>query len=87
MRCTMCGDALSAAARTLSMALAGQFGQPHQSSRNCVPVDWRSIRDVNMDAKAVVRADFRSDINGLRAWAVAAVVFYHFGVLGFGGGS
>ncbi|MEY4345144.1 MAG: hypothetical protein RL032_976 [Pseudomonadota bacterium] len=39
-----------------------------------------------MDAKAVVRADFRSDINGLRAWAVAAVVFYHFGVWGFGGG-
>ena len=30
--------------------------------------------------------DFRLDINGLRAWAVLAVVFYHFGVPGFDGG-
>lgn len=29
---------------------------------------------------------FRHDINGLRAWAVLAVVFYHFGVPGFSGG-
>ncbi len=29
---------------------------------------------------------FRQDINALRAWAVIAVVFYHFGVLGFSGG-
>lgn len=29
---------------------------------------------------------FRSDINGLRAIAVIAVVFYHFGVKGFSGG-
>ena len=29
---------------------------------------------------------FRADINGLRAWAVAAVVFYHFGIPGFSGG-
>ena len=29
---------------------------------------------------------FRTDINGLRAWAVVAVVLYHFGVSGFGGG-
>ncbi|MCL7461844.1 acyltransferase family protein [Pseudomonas sp. NW5] len=29
---------------------------------------------------------FRADINGLRAWAVAAVVLYHFGVPGLGGG-
>jgi peptidoglycan/LPS O-acetylase OafA/YrhL len=29
---------------------------------------------------------FRHDINGLRAWAVLAVVFYHFGVPGFKGG-
>lgn len=29
---------------------------------------------------------FRSDINGLRAWAVIAVVLYHFGVPGIGGG-
>ncbi len=30
--------------------------------------------------------EFRNDINGLRAWAVLAVIFYHFGVPGFGGG-
>lgn len=30
--------------------------------------------------------DFRSDINGLRAWAVLAVVLYHFGVAPFSGG-
>ena len=32
------------------------------------------------------RPSFRSDINGLRAWAVVAVVFYHFGLPGFNGG-
>jgi peptidoglycan/LPS O-acetylase OafA/YrhL len=30
--------------------------------------------------------EFRADINGLRAWAVALVVLYHFGVPGFSGG-
>ncbi|CAN7695147.1 acyltransferase family protein [Rhizobium sp. LjRoot30] len=30
--------------------------------------------------------DFRSDINGLRAWAVVPVILYHFGVTGFSGG-
>lgn len=30
--------------------------------------------------------EFRADINGLRAWAVIAVVLYHFGVPGFSGG-
>lgn len=34
----------------------------------------------------MTQAGFRSDINGLRAWAVVAVVLYHFGVPGFGGG-
>ena len=29
---------------------------------------------------------FRPDIAGLRAWAVVAVVMYHFGVPGFAGG-
>lgn len=29
---------------------------------------------------------FRLDINGLRAWAVVAVILYHFGVRGFNGG-
>lgn len=30
--------------------------------------------------------DFRKDINGMRAWAVLAVVLFHFNVAGFGGG-
>lgn len=30
--------------------------------------------------------NFRYDINGLRAWAVTAVVLFHFGVSGFSGG-
>lgn len=30
--------------------------------------------------------EFRTDINALRALAVMAVVFYHFGLMGFGGG-
>lgn len=29
---------------------------------------------------------FRTDINGLRAWAVVAVMLFHFGVPGFAGG-
>ncbi|MEK1941826.1 MAG: acyltransferase, partial [Pseudomonas sp.] len=29
---------------------------------------------------------FRTDINGLRAWAVVSVVLFHFGVTGFSGG-
>lgn len=32
------------------------------------------------------RPDFRADINGLRAWAVLAVIFYHFSIPGFSGG-
>lgn len=32
------------------------------------------------------RPNFRTDINGLRAWAVIAVIFYHFGIPGFTGG-
>jgi peptidoglycan/LPS O-acetylase OafA/YrhL len=39
-----------------------------------------------MTIRTSVRAGFRSDINGLRAWAVAAVILYHFGVPGFSGG-
>lgn len=39
-----------------------------------------------MSGKANSRSDFRLDINGLRAWAVVAVVLYHFGVPGFSGG-
>jgi peptidoglycan/LPS O-acetylase OafA/YrhL len=39
-----------------------------------------------MESKPRARPDFRSDINGLRAWAVVAVILYHFDVPGFGGG-
>jgi peptidoglycan/LPS O-acetylase OafA/YrhL len=39
-----------------------------------------------MTAASTARANFRSDINGLRAWAVVAVILYHFGVPGFNGG-
>ncbi len=35
---------------------------------------------------ALEKNPFRADINGLRACAVVAVVLYHFGVPGFGGG-
>ena len=33
-----------------------------------------------------MKKNFRSDINGLRAWAVVAVILFHFGIPGFGGG-
>lgn len=36
--------------------------------------------------KAAQDREFRFDINGLRAWAVLAVVLYHFNVPGFSGG-
>ena len=39
-----------------------------------------------MTHKHLIASGFRHDINGLRAWAVAAVVFYHFGIPGFDGG-
>ena len=39
-----------------------------------------------MTSDARIASGFRYDINGLRAWAVVAVVLYHFGVPGFSGG-
>jgi peptidoglycan/LPS O-acetylase OafA/YrhL len=41
---------------------------------------------MNTSSSQDVKKDFRQDINGLRAWAVVAVVLYHFGVPGFTGG-
>lgn len=39
-----------------------------------------------MTALSTKPRTFRKDINGLRAWAVVAVILYHFGVTGFKGG-
>jgi peptidoglycan/LPS O-acetylase OafA/YrhL len=39
-----------------------------------------------MPRPPAARPDFRTDINGLRAWAVAMVVLFHFHVPGFAGG-
>ena len=33
-----------------------------------------------------MKSGFRQDINGLRAWAVIAVILFHFGIPGFSGG-
>lgn len=41
---------------------------------------------VSLKAQHNAQNKFRQDINGLRAWAVIAVVLYHFGVPGFSGG-
>ncbi len=40
----------------------------------------------NTPAASGLTKGFRSDINGLRAWAVLAVVLYHFGFSGLSGG-
>ncbi len=40
---------------------------------------------MNMNASTTTEG-FRSDINGLRAWAVTAVVLFHFHIPGFTGG-
>lgn len=47
----------------------------YQREQQCLPV-----------AVATRATGFRGDINGLRAWAVMAVVGYHFGMLGVTGG-
>jgi peptidoglycan/LPS O-acetylase OafA/YrhL len=39
-----------------------------------------------MKDQMISASSFRTDINGLRAWAVVAVIFYHFGIPGFSGG-
>lgn len=44
---------------------------------------FQSARDVELVHNST---KFRYDINGLRAWAVLAVVLYHFGVPGFNAG-
>jgi peptidoglycan/LPS O-acetylase OafA/YrhL len=49
-----------------------------------IPAESRTR--VGPPTKSGAAGDFRPDINGLRAWAVAAVVLYHFHFPGFGGG-
>lgn len=39
-----------------------------------------------MKLVSAASSSFRHDINGLRAWAVVAVILYHFGIPGFSGG-
>lgn len=39
-----------------------------------------------MIASPAAQVGFRGDINGLRAWAVVAVILYHFDIYGFSGG-
>lgn len=41
---------------------------------------------VSKNQRSTTPSGFRTDINGLRAWAVVAVILYHFGVSGFAGG-
>lgn len=44
------------------------------------------LNESNITAQRAPRKSFRPDINGLRAWAVVAVVLYHFGVPGVSAG-
>lgn len=44
------------------------------------------ICDLSYLISGCLSMQFRKDINGLRAWAVAAVVLFHFGIPGFEGG-
>lgn len=46
----------------------------------------RTAAPIHLNRSPEAPSRFRSDINGLRAWAVGAVMLYHFGVPGFGGG-
>ena len=50
---------------------------PHTAN----PKQKRTLKYMNIRNR-----NFRSDINGLRAWAVVAVILYHFGITGFTGG-
>ena len=40
---------------------------------------WRFVKKIHMKP-------YRNDINGLRAWAVLAVIFFHYKLFGFSGG-
>lgn len=52
------------------------------------PLSWGTacLGEFTVVKSQKMESGFRADINGLRAWAVVAVVLYHFGVPGFGGG-
>lgn len=55
---------------------------PSQNGGN-LPLNFPLSNKNNMKTKS---KKFRDDINGLRAWAVLAVILFHFGVPGFSGG-
>jgi peptidoglycan/LPS O-acetylase OafA/YrhL len=42
--------------------------------------------EIGSEQVELASKEFRTDINGLRAWAVMAVILYHFGIPGFDGG-
>jgi peptidoglycan/LPS O-acetylase OafA/YrhL len=46
----------------------------------------KAVMGISGSVASDSKRKFRQDINALRAWAVVAVVFYHFGVSGFSGG-
>ena len=50
------------------------------------PIRAQETERTNLCSHMQPKSNFRLDINGLRAWAVIAVMLYHFEVPGFGGG-
>jgi peptidoglycan/LPS O-acetylase OafA/YrhL len=56
---------------------------------NCGAGEAQALQRTRYESMTITtstRVAFRSDINGLRAWAVGAVMLYHFRVPGFSGG-
>lgn len=75
---------------TLSLNLDKELHRPavlrhHASSQN----GGNRPHNFTPSSKKIMKTkskNFRDDINGLRAWAVLAVILFHFGVPGFSGG-
>lgn len=49
-------------------------------------IDYQPSQASSPISPPQARSKFRNDINGVRAWAVVAVILYHFGVPGLAGG-
>ena len=71
-----CSKAVSAAQISSNEEFAGDHSQ--------FPIEVPEPKNVKLVSAA--SSSFRHDINGLRAWAVVAVILYHFGIPGFSGG-